>query len=144
MIKKTLLFSIVFVATVTLTIVGATALYKDNSTLFDQFRGFSVTIDNQSDFELSVIEAGILHSDSEGNVVEGASKSPVGKTLAGGKRLTVKPELSISGEGGIYLKMTDADGETVTHVVCSYTESLSGKTEVTVTNDDVEIEQNCN
>jgi uncharacterized protein affecting Mg2+/Co2+ transport len=141
--KKLLIIAGAFVILTAVAIVGVRAIYLDNQWLFDQFRSFSVRIDNQSDHDFTIVEAGILQSDSEGKVVEGESKSTVGKTLASGARLTVTPKLSIAGEGGIYLKMTDAEGETATHVVCSYTESLSGKTLVIVTNDDVEIEQNC-
>lgn len=144
MLRKVLIFAAVFTAVVTLTIVATTSLYKDNRSLFDQFRSFSVTIDNRSDFELSVFEVGTYKSaESEGNVAAGESKAAVDKTIRSGDRLTVKPKLSIVGEGGIYLKMTDANGDPVTHGVCSYTESLSGKSKVTVTNEGVKIEQNC-
>jgi hypothetical protein len=113
--------------------------------LATQFQSFRVTVDNQSDYDLSSIETGVVTSASAGGETGNASKDELGTTLHSGRRIKIRPQLSLSGEGGIYLKYTDPrkPGAPVTIGVCSYTESLSGYSKVTIKNDEIEIEENC-
>lgn len=138
--KKVLILAGVFTAIIVLIIVGARVAYNDQQGIFNYFRSFTVFVDNQSDVDLVSIEAGIIQSDSN---ADSDSKDMVEEPLASGNKLKFTPKLSLQGEGGIYLKITDSRGETTTHTVCSYTEYLSGKADVTVSNDKVTIDQDC-
>ncbi|MEK3717020.1 MULTISPECIES: hypothetical protein [unclassified Paenibacillus] len=108
--------------------------------LVAQLQSFRVTVDNQSDFELSIQETGVV----TGAAAE-ASADEVGKILKSGKTLKIKPRLTLSGEGGIYLKYSDPREPDVpkTIGVCSYTETLSGYSKVIITNDKVTVKENC-
>ncbi|GBG06886.1 hypothetical protein B1748_12390 [Paenibacillus sp. MY03] len=141
--KKVLIVIGCFIAILALTIAGARSVYNDHPDFFNMFKSFTVRIDNQSDFDFVAIEAGILQSGNNGDIVETGSKDTLANPLASGDKVTFKPKLSIQGEGGIYLKVTDSSGRTETYGICSYTESLSGQTDVTVSNDGVKIDQNC-
>jgi hypothetical protein len=55
-----------------------------------------------------------------------------------------KPTLSLHGEGAIYLKYTDAMGQSTQETVCGYTEYLSGYSKVMITNEDTTVVQQCN
>ncbi|AIQ60469.1 hypothetical protein [Paenibacillus borealis] len=105
-----------------------------------QFQSFKVTVDNQSDFDLSLLETGVVTS-----AAAGASADELGKPLKSGETIKIRPRLSISGEGGIYLKYTDPREPEAAQTVgiCSYTESLSGYSKVTITNDKVTVKENC-
>lgn len=108
--------------------------------LVAQLQSFQVRVDNQSDFELSILETGVVTS-----AAAEASVDEVGKILKSGKTIKIKPRLTLSGEGGIYLKYSDPREPDVSRTVgvCSYTETLSGYSKVIITNDKVTIEQNC-
>lgn len=108
--------------------------------LVAQLQSFRVTVDNQSDFELSILETGVV----TGAAAE-ASVDEVGKILKSGKTVKIKPRLTLSGEGGIYLKYSDKREPDVPRTIgiCSYTETLSGYSKVIITNDKVTIKQNC-
>ncbi|MFC3800840.1 hypothetical protein [Cohnella sp. GCM10012308] len=118
-------------------------VWKTNDEFFRQFRSFSVTVVNQSDYDLVSVETGILRSDAAGNAVQGGSKNTYGKTIKAGHEKVISPKLSLNGEGGIYLKYTDSRGQTVQKTVCSYTESASGYSTVTIRNDRVDVKENC-
>lgn len=125
--------------------IAAAAAGSDILNLIQQFRSFTVTVDNQSDYDLLSVETGVLASDSTGQVVESGSKEKYEQGIPGGKKVKISPELSLSGEGGIYLKYTDSrDGAPPRRIgICSYTESLSGSSRVIITNDGVDVEENC-
>ncbi|MEK3901369.1 hypothetical protein [Paenibacillus sp. FSL R7-0179] len=108
--------------------------------LVAQLQSFQVRVDNQSDFELRILETGVVTSSAAE-----ASVDEVGKILKSEKTVKIKPQLTLSGEGGIYLKYSDSREPDVpkTIGVCSYTETLSGYSKVIITNDKVTIEQNC-
>ncbi|CAG5092896.1 Uncharacterized protein TXXE_19030 [Thermobacillus xylanilyticus] len=55
----------------------------------------------------------------------------------------IKPQLTVHREGGIYLKFTDSGGKEVNKTVCSYTESASGYSIVTIMNDQIKVEEKC-
>lgn len=114
--------------------------YRTNIDVFRQFLSFSVTINNQSDYDIVSLETGTVEGPS-GEIK--ASKDYYSKTIKSGEKVKIKPKLSLTGEGGIYLKYNDSRGETISKAVCSYTESLSGYSEVTINNDKVTIEENC-
>jgi hypothetical protein len=95
---------------------------------------FSVTISNKSDYDLMSVETGI---------VSGASKDLYDKKIIAGAKAKIIPELRLTGEGAVYLKYTDSKGDTTDAVVCGYTESLSGRSTVTIYNDRVDVKQNC-
>lgn len=105
-----------------------------------QFQSFRVTVNNESDFDLSILETGVVTGAGAG-----ASTDELGKTLSSGKTIKIRPRLSLSGEGGIYLKYTDPRAPDVLQTigVCSYTESLSGYSKVTITNNKVTVKENC-
>ncbi|MEK4326687.1 hypothetical protein MKZ24_11855 [Paenibacillus sp. FSL R7-0297] len=105
-----------------------------------QFQSFRVTVNNESDFDLSILETGVVTG-----AAAGASTDELGKTLSSGKTIKIRPRLSLSGEGGIYLKYTDPRAPDVLQTigVCSYTESLSGYSKVTITNNKVTVKENC-
>ncbi|CAI6084094.1 hypothetical protein [Cohnella sp. JJ-181] len=118
--------------------------WKTNDSFFRQFRSFSVTVINQSDYDLVSVETGILTNDAKGNIVKSGSKESFNKPIKAGREKVLEPSLSLSGEGGIYLQYTDSRGDTVQKTVCSYTESVSGYSTVTIHNDNVEVKENCN
>lgn len=95
-----------------------------------QFRSFNVTIDNQSDYDLTSVETG--------------SKDEFDKEIKSGDVVKITPNLSISGEGRVYLKYSDSRGETSNEMICSYTETLSGYSNVIITNENVKIDEKCN
>ncbi|RXZ82473.1 hypothetical protein EBB07_10400 [Paenibacillaceae bacterium] len=97
------------------------------------FEPFNVTIENKSDTDIVAIETGIPNSSSD--VYSDALRS--------GKSVKLKPKLQLSGEGMIYLKYTDADGSESTVTICGYTEYLSGNAHVVISNDGVDVTQEC-
>lgn len=124
-------FSILVLAVI---IFSAYVLLKSNEDLIRQFQPFSVTVSNQTDDDIAVIETGIVNGDS---------KEQFEKTIKSGEEIKIKPKLSLKGEGGIYIKYMDASGETIEQGVCSYTESLSGYSIVTIQSDKVTVKEKC-
>ncbi|MEK5026398.1 hypothetical protein [Paenibacillus sp. FSL M7-1046] len=125
--------------------ITAATVGSDVVKLIQQFGSFTVTVDNQSDYDLFSVETGVLTSDSAGQIIESSSKESFEQGIPSGRKVKISPELSLSGEGGIYLKYTDPRDEDSPKTVgiCSYTESLSGHSKVIITNDDVSVEENC-
>jgi len=105
------------------------------ATWLTPFKNFLLTVDNQSDDEISSIEIGLIHMDSKELFTD-----PIKK----GETKKFKPTLSLSGEGSIYLKYTNAKGQSTQETVCGYTEYLSGYSTVTITNEGTTIVQQCN
>ncbi|MFD5020171.1 hypothetical protein ACFWMP_14815 [Paenibacillus sp. NPDC058367] len=105
------------------------------SNILTPFKNFLLTVDNQSDDEISSIEIGLIHMDSKELFTD-----PIKK----GETKKFKPTLSLSGEGSIYLKYTNAKGQSTQETVCGYTEYLSGYSTVTITNEGTTIVQQCN
>lgn len=105
------------------------------SNILTPFKSFLLTVDNQSDDEISSIEIGLFHTDSKELFTD-----PIKK----GETKRFKPTLSLSGEGSIYLKYTDAKGRSTQETVCGYTEYLSGYSTVTITNEGTTVVQQCN
>jgi hypothetical protein len=136
--KRSVLITLLVVVIVIVVFYGIIRIYKENIDFFNMFMSFSVTIDNQSDFDIVTIETGL----SKG--IEGSSKIIHEDELKSGSKITIRPNLHITGENGVYLEFTDSRGKTTRKSVCSYTESLSGHTNVTVMNDKVDVHEKCN
>ncbi|MFD2659782.1 hypothetical protein [Paenibacillus thailandensis] len=132
-------------------VVGGLIAYAINDALNDEevqsvlnmFRPFTVTVHNQSESDIVIIETGILDSDGAGGVVKTGSKDMAGKTIKSGKSAKIKPDLELTGEGGVYMLYADAEGNQVEQTICGYTESLTGRSVVTVTGDRTTVEQDC-
>ncbi|MBY3621937.1 hypothetical protein HGO21_20655 [Acinetobacter sp. CUI P1] len=105
------------------------------SNILTPFKSFSLTVDNQSDDEISSIEIGLIDTDSKELFT-----NPIKKD----QKKKFKPTLSLSGEGAIYLKYTDAKGQSTQETVCGYTEYLSGYSTITITNEGTTVVQKCN
>jgi hypothetical protein len=136
--KRSVLITLLVVVIVVVVFYGIIRLYKENIDFFNMFMSFSVTIDNQSDFDILSIETGLARG------TEGSTKIIHEDELKSGSKITIRPSLHITGENGVYLEFTDSRGKTTRKSVCSYTESLSGHTDVTVMNDKVDVHENCN
>ncbi|KWX84074.1 hypothetical protein AMQ83_29825 [Paenibacillus riograndensis] len=102
--------------------------------LFNVMRSFTVTVHNQSDYDIVTVETGIRSGDTRDTFTQG---------IPGGKTVKITPDLSFVGEGAIYLKYTDSRKETKEVIVCGYTESVSGSSELTILNDDSALKQDC-
>ncbi|OKP92576.1 hypothetical protein A3842_01915 [Paenibacillus sp. P3E] len=118
-------------------------IVRNNAGLLGQFRSFTVTIDNQSDYELTSVETGVLVSGPNGEIVGNHSIDVFKQAVKSGEIVKIRPSLQLSGEGGVYLKYTNSKGEASKKTICSYTESLSGYSKVIITNDNISVEQNC-
>ncbi|MBB6634292.1 hypothetical protein [Cohnella thailandensis] len=138
--KRSILANAVLLVAILL-ILAISSLWK--SELFRQFQSYTLTIDNQSDYDIVSVETGIMTSDSSGKTMESGSKHTYSKAIKTGQDQTIKPKLVIAGEGGIYMKFIDSRGESRQRTICSYTEYASGYSTVTINNDDVIIEENC-
>ncbi|OKP89665.1 hypothetical protein A3842_04045 [Paenibacillus sp. P3E] len=128
-------------------VVGIAAIFVvkfNNFEFLNQFKSFAVTIDNQSENDIISVETGVLVSNSAGDIVESDSKDTFDKIIKSGEETRIRPNLQLSGEGGIYLKYTDSRKETFKKTICSYTESLSGYSKVIITNDNVTVDEKCN
>lgn len=123
-------------------IIGVIALNKSLDIL-NMFRNFTLTIHNESDHELVSVQAGILSSDEKGNIIETDSKQLYNDSIPSGAKKKITPDLSLTGEGGIYLTYTDVTGVTRTTSVCSYTETLSGSSTITIHNETAKVEEKC-
>lgn len=53
------------------------------------------------------------------------------------------PDLALIGEGAVYIEYTDSQGQVIQETVCGYTESLTGFSEVAITNTGTDIDQKC-
>ncbi len=102
--------------------------------LLNSMSSFTVTVHNQSDYDIVSVETGIRSGDTRDTFTQ---EIPSGKTVK------ITPDLSFIGEGAIYLKYTDSRKETKEVIVCGYTESVSGSSELTIRNDDTALEQDC-
>lgn len=65
--------------------------YRTNIDFFRQFLSFSVTINNQSDYDIVSVETGTVEG-SSGEIK--ASKDYYSKTIKSGEKVKIKPKLS--------------------------------------------------
>jgi hypothetical protein len=124
------IIAVVGTATLVISSVSSTA-----SSFLSSLKSFSVTVDNQSDYDILSIETGLLRTDS---------KDMFKKSIKSGQKIKIKPKLSLRGEGAIYMTYINSRGESITETVCGYTEYLSGYSEVTISNERITVVQQCN
>ncbi|WP_256759969.1 hypothetical protein [Cohnella sp. WQ 127256] len=129
---------IVLVAAIALSIIVLVGVnvVKNTISIFNlsQFQSFTVTISNESDYDIVSVETGIIN---------GTSKDTRLEKIKSGNKKKIKPNLSLSGEGAIYMEYTDSRGSTTQKTVCGYTEYLSGNSKVTIHNSKVTVKENC-
>ncbi|WP_217591884.1 hypothetical protein [Cohnella sp. GbtcB17] len=140
---KVAIVAIALPAVVAVLLTSLFVLWKTNDDMFSRFRSFSVTVVNQSDYDLVSVETGILSGGNPGQSDKSDAKRIFGKPIKAGEKKVLSPKLSMNGEGGIYLKYTNSRGDTVQKMVCSYTESASGSSTITIQNDRVDVKENC-
>lgn len=140
---KVAIVAVALPAAVAVLLMSLFVLWRTNDELFQRFRSFSVTVVNQSDYDLVSVETGILGGGGSGQAVKSNAKHTFAKTIKAGDKKVISPKLRMNGEGGIYLKYTNSRGDTVQRTVCSYTESASGYSTITIQNDGVEVKENC-
>jgi hypothetical protein len=138
-----LIIAIAACSILVLIVATALAVKKNNPHLLRQFQRFSLIVDNQSDYDLVSVEIGVMHSDANGNAVKSGAKYWHPEVIQSGQETVIKPQLTVHREGGIYLKFTDSGGKEVNKTVCSYTESASGYSIVTIMNDQIKVEEKC-
>ncbi len=109
----------------------------------DPFRHLRITIHNQSDYELTNIQTSLTTGGNSFNTNEKGSLHLLEENIPSGENLKFAPQLQVSGESSVYLTFTDSRGETYTEMVCGYTEYLSGNSYVTVTNENVNVKEEC-
>ena len=141
--RKNITIMLLTVVAFVLLALGAITIFRGSTKFLGPFQSFTVKIINQSKHDIVSIETGIIESASAAGIVEGDSKDLSSKTVKSGEEVRIKPKLSLNGEGGIYLKFSDSSGDTYIKAVCSYTESLSGFSEVTVRDDGITVEEDC-
>lgn len=146
--RKALLFATL--GLLVLMVGGAGGMYAalKHYGILNFLKNFSVTIVNESDHDIVSVETGILVTGFSGGIVESGSKDTYTRTIQSGKSATIKPKLSLRvdgslREGGIYMRFEDSSGAKAEKMICSYTEYLAGHSKVTVTNDDIVVEQDC-
>ncbi|MBP3961539.1 hypothetical protein [Paenibacillus lignilyticus] len=105
-------------------------------------RAFSVRIDNKSSYDLVAVETGLLTSDDAGKTIK-VQPNFHAEPIRSGTSQHIKPKLSSVGEGGIYLKFTNSNGESFERSVCSYTEHVTGYTKVKVTDKEIKVDESC-
>lgn len=109
----------------------------------DPFRHLRITIHNQSDYDLTNIQASLVQGDNSLNNNENGSTYVFDKDIPSGANVKFAPQLKLSGEGVVSLAFTDSRGKTYNKTVCGYTEYLSGNSYVTVTNENVTVKDEC-
>lgn len=141
MTKKTRMGAFIALLAIILLIGGILALSRLDG--IRQFLGFSVTITNQLDTDIAYFEVGTYREKEEGKVVK-LSTATYNKPLKSGDKRNFRPDITLGGqEGGIYLEYQDPDGNIVQKGICSYTESITGYSKVTITKDQVLVDEKC-
>jgi len=134
----------IIVITILVPVIGKIGNSKFAYELVNYLRGYSVVIDNQSDYDIVSIETGIETSSTLGESTEGLTKDTFEQMIKSKETKRITPNLSLSGRvGSVYLKYIDSRGNTTIKTVCSYTESLSGHSKVIITNSNVKVEEKC-
>ncbi|OMF12973.1 hypothetical protein BK131_17195 [Paenibacillus amylolyticus] len=133
---------IILSAIVIIIVIGIVA-FRSFLNAIDPFRHLRITIHNQSDYDLTNIQASLAQGDSSLNTNESGSLHLLEENIPSGENLKFFPQLQVSGESSVYLTFTDSRGKTYNEVVCGYTEYLSGNSYVTVTNENVTVKEEC-
>ncbi|WP_433582191.1 hypothetical protein [Paenibacillus amylolyticus] len=124
-----------------LLVIGIVA-FKSLLNAVDPFRHLRITIHNQSDYDLTNIQASLAQGDSY-NTNESGPTYIFEKDIPSGAKVKFAPQLKLSGEGTVSLEFTDNRGKTYNKMVCGYTEYLSGNSYVTVTNENITVKDEC-
>ncbi|MEK4363552.1 hypothetical protein MKX68_13885 [Paenibacillus sp. FSL M8-0212] len=127
----------------TIIIVIGIIAFRSLLNAVDPFRHLRITIHNQSDYDLTNIQASLVQGDNSSNNNESGSTYVFDKDIPSGTNVKFAPRLKLSGEGAISLAFTDSRGKTYNKMVCGYTEYLSGNSYVTVTNENVTVKEEC-
>lgn len=122
-------------------VIGIIA-FKSLLNAVDPYRHLRITIHNQSDYNLTNIQASLVQGESF-NINESGSTYIFDKDVSSGSNVKFAPQLKLSGEGAVSLAFTDSRGKTYNKTVCGYTEYLSGNSYVTVTNENVTVKEEC-
>ncbi|MFX3647270.1 MAG: hypothetical protein ACE3K2_20215 [Paenibacillus sp.] len=122
-------------------VIGIVA-FKSLLNAVDPYRHLRITIHNQSDYNLTDIQASLVQGESY-NTNESGSTYIFDKDVSSGSNVKFAPQLKLSGEGAVSLTFTDSRGKTYNKTVCGYTEYLSGNSYVTVTNENVTVKEEC-
>ncbi|WP_419890210.1 hypothetical protein [Paenibacillus xylanexedens] len=123
-------------------VIGIIA-FKSLLNAVDPFRHLRITIHNQSDYDLTNIQASLVQGDNSSNNNESGSTYVFDKDIPSGANVKFAPQLKRSGEGVVSLAFTDSRGKTYNKTVCGYTEYLSGNSYVTVTNESMTVKEEC-
>ncbi|WP_405142347.1 hypothetical protein MHI48_27890 [Paenibacillus sp. FSL H7-0942] len=121
----------------------AIVAFKSFLNAIDPFRHLRITIHNQSDYDLTNLQASLVQGDNSFNNNESGSIYVFKKDIPSGANVKFAPQLKLSGEGVVFLAFTDSRGKTYNKTVCGYTEYLSGNSYVTVTNENVTVKEEC-
>jgi len=132
--------SIIITTVAAILAVGIFLAYQTYENLFRQFQSLTVEIVNQSELDIVKVETGLL---SGMPAQPGDSTHSFEQTIASGKKAKITPKLKVFGEGSIYMEFTDSSGKTTRKTVCSYTESASGYSTVTITDKQITVEERC-
>ncbi|WP_168121570.1 hypothetical protein [Paenibacillus sp. HB172176] len=130
--KRTLYFAGGFVLFVGL-IIGL-GIFMIHNMFGNMLRPFTVTIHNKSSFDIVSIESGI---------VDGNSTDISQAKIASGGKKKLRPDLTLTGEGAVYMKVTDERSVERKISVCGYTEYLSGSAYVVIEDSGTKVEQDC-
>lgn len=136
-LRKPIIVTIVAAAIVA---AGIFIAYQTYENLFRQFQSLTVEIVNQSELDIVKVETGLLTGTP---AQPGESKHSFEQMIASGKKAKITPKLKLLGEGSIYMEFTDSSGKTTKKTVCSYTESASGYSTVTITDKQITVEEHC-
>ncbi|WP_338553663.1 hypothetical protein [Paenibacillus sp. KS-LC4] len=140
--KKVFLVSFVGFLLIGLTIIFT--LIQSNRDLLSQFQSYSVTIDNQSSYDVVSLELGVLTGADTYESVKMENKHISNDVIKSGEKKKIKPNLSLGGkEGGVYIGYVNSEGAVLKKGICSYAESLTGYSEVTITDKGTEVIENC-
>ncbi|MDQ0723968.1 flagellar biosynthesis/type III secretory pathway M-ring protein FliF/YscJ [Paenibacillus sp. W4I10] len=123
-------------------VIGIIA-FKSFLNAVDPFRHLRITIHNQSDYNLTIIQASLVQGDNSLNNNESGSTYVFDKDIPSGANVKFAPQLKLSGEGVVSLAFTDSRGKTYNKTVCGYTEYLSGNSYITVTNENITVKDEC-
>ena len=116
----------------------------------DPFRKLRITIDNQSDYDITQIKTGItnwkqpiLDSSTADKKEDSDLLYTFSEEIVSGKKIKYTPKLHFLGESSVYVIFKDSRGNTYTKTACGYTESVSGTSLITITNENVTVKENC-
>lgn len=123
-------------------VIGIVA-FRSFLNVIDPFRHLRITIHNQSDYDITNIQASLVQGDNSLNNNESGSTYVFDQDIPSGANVKFAPQLKRSGEGAVSLAFTDSRGKTYNKTVCGYTEYLSGNSYVTVTNENITVKEEC-